>query len=344
MQKNTIFNWKHYVTLFLVIIVSVYIFYSNFSIEALRFFSVNYFPYIALAFAFIVLQDCFGAFRIHLLSNKKISTKHAFIDVLLIQFANAITPPIASSTAIPMYIFNKEKIGWANSSLIVIINMILDQIMFLIFIPIFWLLFGKINILGFIQNNETVQYTSVISIITFGYFSFLMVSGSIILILFIAPKKSIACIYFLLNKMKLQGVIVSIQPFLFQLYKIRILLLHKSVNFWLQISVCTIGIWLMKFVCASILLLPFLKENRFLISIIRQYYLTIMQLAIPTPGGSGTAEMGFLYFFKDLVLHTESLPLIAAIWRIETFYYYIIIGLILFPLWLKKQTTHISTP
>lgn len=342
MQKPHLFNYKNILTLAVIISVSVYIFYKNFELDSLRYFSLQYLPFALLAFAMVVLQDCFSALRIYFLSEKKISFKNAFTASLLIQFANAITPPIASSTAIPMYIFSRGNIGWAKSMLIVVLNMILDQIMFIILIPLLWFIFGEARIFGFLHQSSKGFNQNIFGVLIFGYSSFLLVTGFISTILFISPRTAIEAVFYVLKRLKLLNFYLKIKPFLHQLYKVSFLLKNKPSVFWLKLAVITVFIWFLKFLCASFLLFPMLKEGEFFISVFRQYFLTLIQLAIPTPGGSGTAEMGFLYFFKDIIGNIETLPLIAAIWRIETFYYYIIIGIILFPIWLSMQRKKID--
>ncbi len=55
----------------------------------------------------------------------------------------------------------------------------------------------------------------------------------------------------------------------------------------------------------------------------------------PTPGGSGVAEIIFGQFYKEYV--TPGIAVVAAvIWRVITYYPYLILGVIIIPNWIRK--------
>jgi hypothetical protein len=59
-------------------------------------------------------------------------------------------------------------------------------------------------------------------------------------------------------------------------------------------------------------------------------------LISPTPGGAGIAELLFVSLLKDASIH--HLAIIAAIiWRLFTYYPYLLIGSIIFPKWIAKK-------
>jgi len=55
----------------------------------------------------------------------------------------------------------------------------------------------------------------------------------------------------------------------------------------------------------------------------------------PTPGGSGVAEIIFNQFYSEYV--SEGIAVIAALlWRVITYYPYLILGVIFIPNWIRK--------
>jgi uncharacterized protein (TIRG00374 family) len=55
----------------------------------------------------------------------------------------------------------------------------------------------------------------------------------------------------------------------------------------------------------------------------------------PTPGGSGVAEFSFPLFLNGFLPHgIESM--LALLWRLFTYYPYIIIGVIVLPYWSRR--------
>jgi len=61
----------------------------------------------------------------------------------------------------------------------------------------------------------------------------------------------------------------------------------------------------------------------------------IVLMISPTPGGSGMAEYFFSDFLASFIPHGLSSSL-AVLWRLLSYYPYLIVGLIVFPLWIKR--------
>ena len=56
----------------------------------------------------------------------------------------------------------------------------------------------------------------------------------------------------------------------------------------------------------------------------------------PTPGGAGFAEVVFSGFVSDYVPTNGLGLLIAGIWRLFTFYAYLLIGVVIIPNWMRN--------
>jgi len=55
----------------------------------------------------------------------------------------------------------------------------------------------------------------------------------------------------------------------------------------------------------------------------------------PTPGGSGVAEIIFGQFYSEYI--SSGIAVIAALlWRVITYYPYLILGVIIIPNWIRK--------
>jgi len=55
----------------------------------------------------------------------------------------------------------------------------------------------------------------------------------------------------------------------------------------------------------------------------------------PTPGAAGFAELVFFGFIKDYVPFQGIALIIASIWRLFTYYAYLLIGTIVIPNWVR---------
>ena len=57
----------------------------------------------------------------------------------------------------------------------------------------------------------------------------------------------------------------------------------------------------------------------------------------PTPGGSGLTEIAFREYYNDLMPGSGTVLLIIFIWRIITYYMYLLAGIIIIPKWIEKS-------
>ena len=113
----------------------------------------------------------------------------------------------------------------------------------------------------------------------------------------------------------------------------------ESFGYWLRVSASTIGIWGFRFLIANAAIMIFnsLSYADNIVCFARQYVLGIISMIVPTPGGSGFAELMFDDFLVEFIPQTLSVVVIASIWRVFTYYYYLIAGVIILPQWFGKS-------
>ena len=76
-----------------------------------------------------------------------------------------------------------------------------------------------------------------------------------------------------------------------------------------------------------------------MIIIAKQLILWIFMLISPTPGGSGVAEYAFGELMGVFSQSTLLIIFIALLWRLISYFPYLIIGSILLPIWLRKTSS-----
>ena len=98
--------------------------------------------------------------------------------------------------------------------------------------------------------------------------------------------------------------------------------------------------WTARYWVINFLFLAFFLEHiglreHFLIYA-RQLTMWIILLISPTPGGSGVAEYVFRDFLGDIIPNMQWAVPLAFLWRLISYYPYLLIGAIVLPKWLKK--------
>ena len=293
-----------------------------------------------IAMLFGVMRDFMYMYRIRLLSDKKISWKHSFQIIMLWEFSSAITPTVVGGSAVAFFIVSLEGIGVGRSTAIVMITALLDELFYIIIAPIAILLVG-INV-AFIHDFDFNVYGDkfgVTTVFLIGYGFMCLLTIIILLAIFIYPRAFKRFLYYLSDisflrrwksKFEKMGndIVISSQEFK-----------GKSFLFWTKAYLITISSWISRFLVVNFLILAFTPIGSHLLIFARQLVMWIILCISPTPGSSGIAEFAFPIFFKEFIpLGTGST--LSVLWRLYTYYPYIILGLIVLPIWSKRIFHH----
>ena len=111
----------------------------------------------------------------------------------------------------------------------------------------------------------------------------------------------------------------------------------KSLMFWFKAFGATICSWTARFWMVNFIILSFTSVtvgDHFGIYA-RQLVMWVIMLISPTPGGSGVAEFIFSGFLKDFIPFGLSV-MMAFLWRLLSYYPYLLIGSIVLPSWIRR--------
>lgn len=288
----------------------------------------------------LLLRDSIYMYRIHNLTQKELSVKGSVYTILLWEFASAVTPSVVGGTAVAVFILAKEGIKLGKALAYVMLTAILDNSFFLLVAPIAILttesdifdVLGQRTIFGLPLKVEVIFY---ISYALIAVYTFIMAYGLLInprgfkwLLLKITSVK-------FLRRWRNNAYEQSQEMFLASGQ-----LNNNGFGYWAKAILSTFFIWSARYLMLNCLITAFgtgIEITHQFDIFAKQVILWIVQLLSPTPGGAGLAETFFDLFFRGSGYGPDSLwvPL-AFLWRIFTYYTYLVIGVIVFPRWLKK--------
>lgn len=296
--------------------------------------SSSYF-YFALAILLMVGRDFFYILRIRLLTNNELTWKASFYVILLWEFASALTPGIVGGAAVAMFILNKEKIPLGRSTAIVFITAMMDNLFYVIMIPIIFLFITPSELFpSQIESSRSMEWIFWIGfIVVFAAFLFLFLS------IFIWPKlgtRFLSAVFSLpfIRRWKEKAVQTGSE----------IELTSKEMrtekgSFWVKVFVATVASWFSRFLVINMILQAFVGFG-FLehIQILgKQLVMWLFMLVSPTPGGSGVAEYAFSELLSNFTSSAILLVALAIIWRLISYFPYLFIGAFLLPRWMKRN-------
>lgn len=292
--------------------------------------SHSYFWLLA-AVIFLCGRDLFYILRIRALTKGDLDWTQGFYVIMIWEFASALTPGVVGGSAIAMFILNREKIALGRSTAIVIVSALMDNLFYILMIPIVFIFISKASL--FPEGGVEIE-----GIFWTGYFIILAVCVILFISVFIYPKliKNILVFLFRLPflKKKLQFAIKTGED----IEKTSAIMKTEKPSYWISTFFYTLCAWTCRYLVINCVLMAFLEID-FMTNILilaKQLVMWLFLLVSPTPGGSGIAEYAFGELLTDIGASTLLLTALAIIWRLISYFPYLFIGSFLLPKWLKR--------
>lgn len=326
--------------------VVIFMFWKEFNAES--FSSITFTKYgiiwIIVAALMMVSRDIGYIIRLKILSGTRLTWKQCIRIIFLWEFTSAVTPSAVGGTSVAVFFLYKEKISLGESSAIVMATAFLDELYFLIMFPFLLLIVNQTSIFS-IGGAELASADSINWINKFFYFSIIGYSLKAIFTmalaygLFINPrglKYFLACIFkFRLLKRWRKAAIKTGVDIMHASKEFK----SKPFSFWLKTFGTTFIAWTSRYWVVNFLFLAFFVVPDHVIIFARQLVMWIMMLISPTPGGSGFAEFIFSEFLGEYIPIVTLIPILVILWRLITYYPYLIVGAFLVPIWIKMKFT-----
>lgn len=290
------------------------------------------------AVIFVVLRDIGYILRLRWLSDKRLSWTQSFQLTFLWEFASAISPGIVGGTAAAFVLLGQENIGKGRSTAIVMLTAFLDTLFYIVTVPIVIIFTGLYNHIPEISLHagKTLSVNYLANYFLIAYFLFALWGAVVFYGIFIQPQiiaKAIRLTFRLplLNRWQKNSsqwaldLIVASKEFK-----------RKSIFFWIRVIIATFLSWLARFAVVNCLVLIFQPVDAHLELYIRQLIMWGILLIPVTPGASGLAEVLFPSFLKPYFINLSFAKLCALLWRVVSYYPYLFIGVVIFPIWVKR--------
>lgn len=279
-------------------------------------------------------------YRIRLLSDKKLSWRQSFDVISLWEFSSAVTPTVVGGSAVAIYFLSREKMALGRSTAMVLTATFFDELFYVIMLPLSILIVGYDNAVYIPQGKLlTLSSYGIPMVLGFSYAVVFFLTAVLFIGIFVKPhgfKRLLTSIFSLpgLKKWKARATATGDEMIMASVE-----LKGKPFRFWAKIFTSTFTTWSARFLLVNALILAVLPLSDHLIVYSRQLLMWVVLLITPTPGGSGVAEVIFSGFLGDYIPEGLGHPL-ALIWRLITYYPYLLLGAIVLPLWLKRVYSH----
>lgn len=303
------------------------------SLNQINWSASSYF-WIFVAVLLMVSRDFFYMVRIRLLTDNKLTWKAALYVILLWEFASALSPGVVGGAAVAMFILNRETIPFGKATAIVIITSFMDNLFFVVMIPLVFLFIQQ----GDLFPTDTNGSDALIWWFLGGFIIIFSLCVTLYLSLFWFPKMTTHILLFVFRLPFLKRWKIVALEWGKDVERAALEFKKESLLFWAKVFLATFLSWISRYLVINAILNAFLSigfiDNIKILG--KQLILWLFMLVSPTPGGSGVAEYAFGELLSTFSSSALLLAALAILWRIISYFPYLFIGAILLPAWIKR--------
>lgn len=290
---------------------------------------------LVLAALFLVGKDFLNTSRIQLLGSGTFNWKAALRIVFLWEFALAVVPPLIGPIAVVVFIIHKHGVGIGKAVAYAMLLAMLDNFFFITASPIVLYFTGGKALPDSIQvQQELGGSLSYFFYLSYGLACFYLLFMTCALLLFPASINRLLLRVANLKYLKRWKAGLALRAE--ELFEASREFRGKKLAFWLKMIGLTYLIWIVKFGVLNMIISGFspIQPDEHLLLVGRHLIMWVVMLVSPTPGSAGTAEYIFPAFFEEFL--GEYTFGASLIWRLLSFYPYLIIGALILPGWVRR--------
>lgn len=318
------------------LLVVGYLMYRQLDMDELRSISWNgrMLFWVVLAIACYLFRHLAYSWRLRLLSGYEFSWPKSAELIVLWEFASAISPTTIGGSGVAFFMLAQEKLSTAKTVSVVLYSMVLDTLFFILTVPALYLVFGSNMIRpGASSGVYDVAFWSIIA--------FMAVYGAVFFYgLFINPRTIKRMLIFLSNRRLLSRWKRDLRKTANDIVLSAEEMKSRPFTFHIKSFVATAIAWGLRFLAINFIIIALMPEVSLefynqLLMYARGESMHIITSFTPTPGGAGFAEVLFGGFYSEWISSGLS-TLAALIWRVITYYSYLIAGAIIIPVWISE--------
>ena len=294
--------------------------------------------WVGIAFLLLILRHLAYAYRLRILSDKEFSWLKSIELIFIWEFSSAVSPTSVGGSAVALFMLAQEKLTAARTTAIVIYTIVADTLFYLVSFPILIILLGPRMIRPGMTSISDIDGWGITFI---AVFVLMLAYGSLFFYgLFIKPTQFQRMARSMSEWRLLRRFSGDLKELGNGIVAASNDLGSKSAGFHTRNFLATVVAWVCRFLILNCLIIALVKSTPLdfwnqLLLFARSKTMFFITAFSPTPGGSGLAEAVFGGFLSDFIPEGIAI-VIALLWRIITYYLYLLAGAIILPAWLRK--------
>lgn len=292
-----------------------------------------------LALFSLFIRDWMYMLRIRHLTDKNLTWWRTFVVIMLWEFASALAPGIiGGGFFFAIWILSREGVDAGKSITVITFTSFLDGIFIAVMAPVVYLSVGREELFSGMSTDGDWAGMGFFVIFWVVYGIILVYKLFVAYALFVNPlfvKRALVGIFSLRFLRRWRRSMVTTGD---QLITAAAGLKRRRWSYWWPALLTTFMSWTARFSIVNCIVHAFHPHMGFghdLVMYGKQVIMGIIVLLMPTPGGSGIAEIIFRNFLGMYI--TVNPDKLAFMWRLMSYYPYIAIGAFLLPRWVRRN-------
>ena len=329
--------WKMLLPIAIGIAVVVWMFHDEFNPAVFAGFEFTWRTAAALtaALVFVAGRDFGLSWRFHTIAEGDLSWDRAVKVDLMCAFTSAITPSVVGGSALAVFYLNREGINVGRATTLALTTLFLDELFFVIFCPILVLILPAEDLFAACESQSFVDG---IQIVFWLVYAGIVIWTAILFAGIIARPQAVASVLHTIFRWKpLRRWQSNIDRTTDNMLETSAFVKQASRRWWLNVFAATVVSWFSRYLVVNALFWGFVPSASGLLVFGRQFVVWVVLMVSPTPGGSGISEWLFTNYYGDLIGNVSIALILALIWRVLSYYIYLIAGCCLLPSYFSKR-------
>lgn len=330
--------WRIALPIVIGLSVVIWLFHDDFTSNTLRLITLDIRAWIGLALAciFVFGRDLGLAWRFHTIASPDLSWRRSFRVDLMCAFTSAITPSAVGGSAMAIFYLNREGVSVGRATTLTLTTLFLDELFFVVFCPVIVLLIPFSDLFG--PPDARGAFLQGVEIVFWVVYAGIVIWTAILFCGIIVRPEAVQRLLLRLFSMKwLKRWYPRVLSMTTNMITTSGWVRRCPRRWWLNVFGATTLSWFSRYLVVNALFWGFVPGSSAILVFARQFVVWVVLMVSPTPGGSGISEWMFTEYYGDFIGTAGVAVVLALIWRLITYYIYLVLGVSLLPYYFKKK-------
>lgn len=283
---------------------------------------------------FVAGRDFGLTWRFRTITDRQLSWRRALRVDIMCAFTSAITPSAVGGSALAVFYLNREGVDVGKATALTLTTLFLDEMFFVVFCPILMFVLPLSDLFGFDHSTFLASLEVVFWLV---YAGIVIWAGILFVGILAKPEWLEKTVLRLFATRMLCRWQEGARRMMGNMHNTSLWVKGQSRRWWLNVFGATTLSWFSRYLVVNALFFGFVPAASQLLVFGRQFVVWVVLMISPTPGGSGVSEYLFTTYYGDLIGDVSVALIIAMIWRIVSYYIYLIAGACMLPTYFRSK-------